>query len=64
MNIPLAMDIATRVQDQERKNAAALGHDDLDVFLLGVEAWGQAFDLATQPPRPTTLTRFRPMGTK
>lgn len=64
MSITRAIDIADRVQAAEKRNAAALGHDALETFLLSVEAWGQTFDIATTPDRPAVLTRFRPMRTK
>lgn len=48
----VANTIADRVSDTEKRNARALGHDEIDVFLLSTVAWGETFERAFEPLRP------------
>jgi hypothetical protein len=53
--------IAEGVYQSERVDAAALGHDGIDICLLSVGAFCGVLTLACDPDRPAVLTRFRPI---
>lgn len=60
----IAAAIASRTAEAEKVTATALGHDAIDSFDLWCRAYFETWNRAMDPPRPATLTRFRPMGTK
>ena len=58
----IEMLIAGRVFEAERANAAALGHDGIDVAWLSLGAFCGVLILANEAEPAAVLTRFRPAG--
>lgn len=58
----IEMLIADKVLAAEMANAAALGHDGLDIAGLSFGAFCGVLILAGAAERQAVLTRFRPIG--
>lgn len=58
----IAATIAHKVYEAERINAAALGHDRIDIAVLSYGAWTETFCRAFEADRPAVHLPCRMIG--